>query len=116
RLDDSNRKRTALVSVAILAGGISLLVASSVKLGGFMVPPEWVATHEAAAAEALPDIVRMVADVNVDPGRTMAVALQLEFKAPTDRALDTAVFSLNPGFTLTTVNVNGQAASFTHEH
>lgn len=116
RLDDSNRKRTALVSVVILAGGISLLVASSLKLSGFTVPPEWVATHEAATAEALPDIVRMDADVDVDPGRALDVALQLEFQAPADRQLDTAVFSLNPGFTLATVNVDGQAAQFTHDN
>ncbi|MDY6983044.1 MAG: hypothetical protein SV422_08150, partial [Pseudomonadota bacterium] len=116
RLDDSNRKRTALVSVAILAGGVSLLVASSVKLGGFMVPPEWVATHETATADALPDIVRMDANVNVDPGRRMDVTLQLAFQAPADRQLDTAVFTLNPGFTLTTVSVDGQPAQFTHDH
>src|SRR5690606_5055795 len=67
-------------------------------------------------SEALPDIVRMDADVDVDPGRTMHVMLQLDFQAPADRDLDTAVFTLNPGFTLTTVSVDGQAANYTHEH
>src|SRR5690606_24890449 len=97
RLDDSNRKRTALVSVAILAAGIALLVASSLSLSGITVDPQWVAAHTAVENQPEPDIVRIDAAVSIDPGKNLQAEVQLDIQAPANTRLDRALFTLNPG-------------------
>ncbi len=117
RLDDSNRKRIALFSTALFAGGFALIAASIFRVTDVTANPVWVAAHEAVNDAPIPDIVRMDAAVNVDPGSEIQATVQLEIQAPADSALRSALFSLNPGFTVDSVTGgNGQALDFTHEN
>ena len=115
RLDDSNRKQTALLSGAILAIGGAFLVASTLALNGVAPDPVWVAAHEAVEQEAAPDIVRMDANISVDPGNALQAQVEVEVQAPANTRLDSLLFTLNPGFALDSVtDANGQALDATH--
>lgn len=117
RLDDSNRKRTAIISSAILTSGLALLVASSLWFSSLLTNQDWLDAHDAAENAAVPDIVRMQASLVIDPGKTMTTQLQLEISAYTGSSLDTALFSLNPGFSLGEVtDSNGQPLNYSHEN
>jgi ABC-type transport system involved in multi-copper enzyme maturation permease subunit len=117
RLDDSNRPRTALIAGAILAAGLVALVGSSVVLSRALSNPEWVAAHEAVEASAIPDIVSIDGVVTIEPGRSLQVAAQLEIEAPATSSLQSALFTLNPGFTVDSVtDANDQALTASHEN
>ncbi len=115
RLDDSNRPRTAMISAGLVVSGLAFIGASSFVLSGNLSNPQWVAAHEAVEEMAIPDIVRIDGGVVVDPGDALQATLQLEIQAPANSSLDSALFTLNPGFTVTAVTSSGQALGFTHE-
>lgn len=98
RLDDSNRARTTLFSGVILATGGVLLIVSSVIFTANLGNQQWLNAHAAVESTVLPDILQMNAAVTVDPGKSMQVNLQLVFQAPAQNSINSALFTLNPGF------------------
>ncbi len=115
RLDDSNRKRIAVFSTAFFAAGFALMVASITRVTDVSANADWIAAHEAVNDVAIPDIVRMDAAVNVNPGSDLQAEVTVEIEAPSTGALSSALFTLNLGLTVDSVTSNGQALDFTHE-
>jgi hypothetical protein len=77
----------------------------------------WRQAHAARKDEPRPDVESIAGEVRVDPGRRLALDLRLRFRAPEDRGLETALFTLNPALTVRSVTTaDGSALSFTHEH
>lgn len=117
RLDDSNRKHTALVSGIVLAAGLSSLALSSLLLTRGLQNRDWVEAHAAVEGVIAPDIVSVDGDVRIAPGRSLQAVLQLTIEAPASAGLDSVLFSLNPGFSIDAVtDENGSALAVTHEN
>ena len=76
---------------------------------------EWRAAHQARSQEPAPDIRRIAGSVRIDPGDEMALNLQLAVRAPMDRALDTLLFTFNPGLVVERASIGGADAKWTHE-
>ncbi len=98
RRDDSRRPLLALGGLAALAAGAALVVVvARENHRGMDLRRAWLAAHEARRGEPLPDLVSVAGTVRIDPGRELGLELGLRFRAPDDRALERALFTLNPG-------------------
>lgn len=111
RLDRNNRRWQALAASIVSAIGIALIVtAYSAQNDNFQLQEDWRLAHQEKSGQAFPDVISMDAEVEIDPGNSLSVDLELVFEAPADREITTAVFSLNPGFEIQQFN-NEQGAS-----
>ena len=73
----------------------------------------WAAAHEAEAPAARIDLERVAGQVRIDPGRELAVGVDLHVAAKEE--LDVLVFSLNPTMRVGKLLVDGAAAAFSHD-
>lgn len=116
RLDSSPRKAWAgagaVLLVLALAGELVIYRQSMDARAQFAA---WKAAHEARRDEPAPDLERMSGEVTIDPGRSLAGELEIDFAAPPDAALDHALFTLNPGLAVERVaDASGGALEFSH--
>ena len=73
----------------------------------------WAAAHEAEAPAARIDLERVAGRVRIDPGRELAVGVDLHVAAKEE--LDVLVFSLNPTMRVGKLLVDGATAAFSHD-
>ena len=73
----------------------------------------WAAAHEAEASAARIDLERVAGQVRIDPGRELAVGVDLHVAAKEE--LDVLVFSLNPTMRVGKLLVDGAAAASSHD-
>ena len=118
RLDGGSRAKLAfngagLIILALICTGFSYYrSASDVKLA-----ERWKSAHEACGNIPVPDLQSISGEVKVDPGRALNLKLDITFRAPDQDALEKALFTLNPGQTVTAaVNSAGGPLAFTHEN
>jgi len=77
----------------------------------------WREAHEARQDEVVPDLLAIEGDVLVDPGQALDLDLRLRFRAPQERSLDRALFTLNPGMEIRGVtSATGAELEFVHEN
>ncbi|MBF8269420.1 MAG: hypothetical protein HW386_1129, partial [Gammaproteobacteria bacterium] len=101
RLDAGKIKLAAAVSACVLAVGLLALFGSAQQRAGNLARMEhWTSAHAARVAEPVPDIQKITASVNIDPGRDLAVTLQLQLQAPPEHDLDHLLLTLNPGLSV----------------
>jgi hypothetical protein len=74
----------------------------------------WAAAHADRSGEPRVDVVEKAGSVVIDPGSNLALDLTMVVKSPENEALDTLLFTLNPGLTVDTVMVDGRAREWTH--
>jgi len=76
----------------------------------------WKTAHEARADDAVPDLLALAAEVSLRPGRDLDMKLEMRFRAPASAPLDSALFSLNPGYVVRTVaGESGEALAYRFE-
>ena len=73
----------------------------------------WASAHAAAARTARIDLERVAGHVRIDPGRELAVGVDLHVVAK--EGLDVMTFSLNPGMRVGKLLVDGAAATYSHD-
>jgi hypothetical protein len=104
RRDDGSRPVRAAGGVAVLALGLVLIGSVSFVYKGVLNQiEEWSAVHAERKDEPVPDLETIQGEVIVEPGRSMALDLNLGFRAPEDHSLDRALFTLNPGLEVASV-------------
>lgn len=116
RLDGGSRGRTAMAAAVLLAvagllvGGVAVMRTAEVRQ-----LEAWRDAHLARQDGPVPDLESIGGTVKVEPGRNLAMDVEVAFRAPTDRPLAAALFSLNPGLEVRSVR-NGAGADlpFTH--
>jgi len=116
RLDGGSRPRGAVgaglglvVAVAMMAVGSSWRAAPLAQL------ESWKEVHAARVDEPVPDIVSLSGNVRVEPGRELGLDLELRFRAPDDAAIESALFTLNPGLEVIEAEVaNGGTVEVRH--
>lgn len=114
RRDAIPRSRGLAISGAFLvvgACGIGALVWSAGDARGERVA--WAHAHEAALGLPVVDLRRLSGTVSVDPGRQLAIDVDLELAVP-DAGIDELVFSLNPGMAVESVRLEGAETPFNH--
>lgn len=104
RLDGGTRSRPLALGGLVLALGVSLMATATwSRLAMLDHLRTWRAAHEALRDQPAPDLLEVRGTADVEPGRKLSLDLDLVIAAPPDRALDTALFSLNPGITVSSV-------------
>ncbi len=118
RRDDSRRATrvaAGLAAVLVGAGFIGFVVLQN--RGSLALADAWLAAHEARATDPAADLLAVSGAVRIVPGRSLGIDVQLRFRAPEGRALESALFTLNPGMHVRSLaGESGQALSFTHEN
>jgi len=114
RKDDSSRPVTAATGLLMLLVGFGINgMLTWETLSIIEQKREWKAIHAKRQSDPTPDLLAMRGEVVIDPGDSLSLALSLRFRAPDDTALQTALFSLNPGMTVKSVaGPGGSALSF----
>ncbi len=117
RLDDGSRSRLALTGVIILA--VSALVPWSIYKGNVKDMEQqkmWLQAHSAYSDLPVPDIQTISGQVNIDPGKSLDLDLDISFKSPDSGSIKNAVFTLNPGQNvLRVLDESGKDLNFVHK-
>lgn len=72
---------------------------------------DWVNAHRQQSPTAFPDIQDISGDVVLQPGHKISLDVTLTILPPTANATDSVVFSLNPGYNIQTLFVDGEEVS-----
>ena len=102
---------TSALLLAIGVCGIGALVWSAIDARNERVA--WARAHEAALDLPVADLQRMSGTVSVDPGRQLAINVDLELALPRP-GIDELVFSLNPDMAVESVRLDGRETPFSH--
>ena len=68
---------------------------------------EWVKTHQQHSPSSFPDVHHLEGTVELRPGNNISLDVTLEVTKPTANPTDSVIFSLNPGYTLQKLFING---------
>ena len=97
--------------VALAAAGIGLLCWQAVMEREERM--RWARAHEAQQNAPRPDVLRVVGEVVIEPGRKLAIDLDLQVQARTP--FPELRFSLNPGMRVDAVLLDDEPAQYRHE-
>ena len=97
--------------VALAAAGIGLLCWQAVVEREERM--RWARAHEAQQNAPRPDVRRVVGEVVIEPGRKLAIDVDLQVQARTP--LPELRFSLNPGMRVDAVLLDDEPAQYRHE-
>lgn len=117
RKDDSGRLGRAGAGLGLAVVAALLIVGTALQQRGWIEERKaWLAAHEAHRDDAVPDLQEIRGDVRIDPGDRLAIGVDLRFRAPADESLDRALFTLNPGMHVESIEAGGGKLEFTHEN
>jgi len=112
RNDGGSRKLRAATATALVVVGLGTCAALAFNTkSNIDRQAAWLEIHRQRLGEARPDLRAVRGDVNIDPGRSLELDLDLEL-AGTEARPGVALFAFNPGMKITEV---GGAGGFTHE-
>jgi ABC-type transport system involved in multi-copper enzyme maturation permease subunit len=115
RRDGGSRGLRSAVAAGLVVGGLGLCVWISLDTKANVdQQAAWAEIHRARLGTAVPDLQSIRGDVDVEPGRNLALDLELELAGTAARPT-IALFAFNPGMTVTAIGSAGGALSFTHE-
>ena len=117
RADGGFRRRQAILgSVVALVAVMGLATVAARGIGMVEKRDEWLAAHRMAAATeetSRPDIERITGTVKIDPGRLLAVDVDLHLRAYGEtRAW---VFSFNPGMQIDAMHLGDEPVPFVND-
>ena len=116
RDDGGSRPRRGLAAFVFAALGVAAVVGILVAAANdFSVRERWLAAQEGARELPFPDLRHVGGEVRVEPGKNMALDLDLRIAARPGTTLGELHFSLNPGLTVGSVEIAGEPARATHE-
>ena len=118
RLDGGSRPRGAAQAGLVLLTAVALMaVGYGWRTGELAQLEAWKEAHAARTEQAIPDMVRLSGTVTINPGRELTLDLELQFRAPDDTAIETALFTLNPGLEVVEAETpGGDAVEVHHEN
>ena len=115
RDDGGARSRRGIVAILLAAvGGAAITGVVAAAASDLTVREEWLAAQEEARDLTFPDLRHVRGEVRIEPGRDLAIDLELRLAAPLDGPLERLHFSLNPGVEVSAVEIAGEAANTTH--
>lgn len=115
RDDGGSRPRRGMSAVLFAALGVAAIVGIvAASMNDFSVRERWLVAQEAARELPFPDLRHVGGEVRIEPGKNMALDLDLRIAAPPGETLERLHFSLNPGLTVGSVDIAGEPARVTH--
>lgn len=115
RDDGGSRPRRGMSAVLFAALGVAAIVGIvAASMNDFSVRERWLVAQEAARELPFPDLRHVGGEVRIEPGKNMALDLDLRIAAPPGETLERLHFSLNPGLTVGSVDIAGEPAKTTH--
>ncbi|RLE18264.1 MAG: hypothetical protein DRJ65_21645, partial [Acidobacteria bacterium] len=115
RLDGGSRRLRGALGAGLMAVAVLLLgTGAGLRASNLRQLDEWEAAHEARASETRPDIIRIEATTDIEPGKTISVEAEIVISAPGEVALDQVLLTLNPGMEVHEVTTDGTDISFDH--
>ncbi len=105
---EPRRTSLSILGLTILGGGVALIfglvfLAHSTE----NVKAHWVKTHRQQSHSAFPDTLKVAGNIELHPGRNIALDVTLSVLPPTANVTESVVFSLNPGYKIQKVSVDG---------
>lgn len=106
-------------------GGVGCLFAGVVCMSAVLLSldrpqtlrNEWTATHNAQSVEAFPDIQHLKGLIDIWPQRKIAINLTLTVRPSGANSTNAVLFSLNPGYSIQEVLVDGEEIlDFSFDH
>lgn len=113
RFDDTRGAVSALIgTTAIVAATAGLSAFAYRSFEPMALREQWRLAHSAHADGPRPDVEWMTGRVHVAPDVSLTLDLEIRLTAPTERPVDTLVFTLNPAMAVHELRVAGAAAGF----
>lgn len=115
RRDGASAKMVAAAAsaaLAVCAGSYTLSFWDNIRQ--FDAPQEWQEAHRSLAWNGSIDIQLMEGTVQIDPGRRLKIDLEITLSVDAAAAKH-LVFTLNPGMTIDTVEIDKQSVSHTFD-
>ena len=118
RPDTGQRRIWAAGGVLLVLFGIAGIgVIRQQILGERARAEQWLAAHDARRSEIAPDLAAIRGEVNIEPGRSLELDLELDLEAPAGVTLDRALLSLNPGLVVERIaDASGRELAFTYDN
>jgi hypothetical protein len=116
RKDDGSRGVVGAVAGVLVVAGLGLC--GLLALDGSRDVERrraWKAVHERRAGEPAPDLLATEGRVVLDPGSGLSLELAVRMRPAGDAPLSEALFTLNPGLSVTQVT-DGDGRALAHEH
>lgn len=115
RDDGGSRPRRGMAAVLFAALGVTAIAGIvAASMNDFSVRERWLAAQVAARELPFPDLRHVGGEVRIEPGKNMALDLDLRIAAPPGETLGQLHFSLNPGLTVGSVDIAGEPTKTTH--
>ena len=96
---------------AVIFLGLMYTVQSSANL-----KTEWANAHRQQSLSAFPDVQKVAGDIELHPGRKISLNVTLTLVPPTANITDSVIFSLNPGYKIQEISVDGvETTAFSFE-
>ncbi len=107
-----NKAICATTCVGCLLGSALCVVSLSLSLHSAEIRKnDWVRAHSEQQIAAFPDIQHIQGSVNLLPGRMIDLDLTLNVVPPPNNPTDSVIFSLNPGYRILNVYIDGSVIS-----
>ena len=116
-------RRDARSRMPYVAWSAALLLASGAGFAGLFLHAHgerservaWAEAHRATQHAPRLDLERVAGDVRIDPGRKVAIAVDLDFRVPGEGVASDLRFSLNPAMRVDSVRLDGSDIPFEHD-
>ena len=115
-------RRDSASRLPYVVWGTAFLLASGAGFAGLVAHVHgeraervaWAEAHRAIQQSPRPDLERVAGEVLVDPGRKLAIAVDLDFRVPGEGVATELSFSLNPAMRVESVRLDGSDTPFEH--
>ena len=114
RLDDRPGRRMGIGAALVLCSALGIAAPVWLAVDQQATRGRWLDAHLAQRDAQPPQLVGLAGNARIEPGEKLTLDLELRVAAPPDQELTALLFSLNPGMAVSSVNVDGKAAPFTH--
>ncbi|MCP4657020.1 MAG: hypothetical protein GY856_16535, partial [bacterium] len=117
RFDGRSRKRRAGAGVGLVLVALAMLgLLARHGLASRSRTEQWRTAHEARRDEPAADLEAIAGIVEVDPGHSLRMELEVGFAAPPNATLSTVLFTLNPGLVVERIaDRAGGELAFNHQ-
>ncbi len=115
-----SRNQSAKVFTQLLISGMGLMLGVSVLISSLLTGNErlneanvqiWTSIHKQAQSHSSTDVQTVSGAIDIRPGHSVSLDLTLTMEPPQDPSEDDWLFSLNPGYRIKEIAVNGEPAS-----
>ena len=115
RADGASRSRRGLYGALLVVLGIGGIATVALRcIQSVELRAMWLTAHERAVNTNTAVIRHITGVVDIDPGRELALDLELQLAVPPDSELRTLAFTFNPGLEIAELRVDDDAAPFSH--